>query len=1330
MRTQRICGSFNSIGGLVEVMPEGRQKRANFVRETIRSLNKIARSVVGRVVAGGVLLAVAASPIARAQDMSTGALNVTVQDPSGAAVNGAHLELKDLETNDVHAATTKGAGDAVLSFLNPAHYSLTITKDGFETKVYPSVTIQTNQTTDLKVTLALGVATQTVSVSGDTSPLLDTTENTVSTTIDLKEVEDLPVYGRDLFPLAFLVPGAVGNNFNNLPGGAVNVSANGFSTMTNRFKSGGFDADGASITNRLEDVQEMTVQAGELDASKGGTAAMDIGFLTKRGTNKFHGQLYEDYRSDALNANGWVNNDIGQHRTFLLENDFGGSVGGPILKDKLFFFASLSNFRQPFGSTVTTEVATPLALSGVYTYIPKDPHTGNDLPPQTENVLQAGASAGCSTCTGTINPLIATDLSNIQSTYNLSGATLTPLDINHENLNFPNKGSVINKYPTLRLDYNLTQRFRLTASANETNSYNINSGGAPFPGPLYANQAYSNVERNYQIVTGFDWDLKSDLVNAFRVGYLYTGFTYNSQGLGTPTATMVQQGDLQFGFGLNSGVNGFNSLRGGSLYPVLSVKDDFTWQRGRHTMAFGVESATEVDHYYNNQFVPYIGVNGISSGDPVTNALTAPVTPSGPDAPVPPASAVGDVEGLYATLTGRMTYYSLGQFVNASTKQFEPGISFDLHERLNQTALFFEDSWKVKPTLTLNLGLRWDFTGASKDETGFYTHPTVADLWGPTGVGDIFQPGTLTGDANPVEGPGAESYSPTYVHPEPNAGFAWNPQGAPGTLMGKFFGSGITVIRGSFTFKNYTEGAQNFWNFGSNNGANFNTYYYANPVAPGSGTPGAGFYNAGSVSLGGALPALASTSPSPFQSVIPESYQSFSGSSYLTFDPHIKQPYVESWQLGIQRQLSPNNLLEVRYVGNVAKDQWLAKNYNEVNIFENGFLKDFQAAQANLAASGGTTFQGSNPTPILSQAFAATGAAANFTNGQFITWLNQGQAGAFAADLAGNSSYLCSLVSTFTGCNVVGSPATGTYPINFLQANPFAAGQSILEMTNAGYSNYNALQIDFRQRLNHGMQFDANYTWAHSLENNVQGSITPGYYGGGGNGNSGNSSPGYYTLRNTHLNYFPSSFDIRQVFHLSGTYDLPFGHKQPFFNTNPIANAVIGGWTIGTILTRESGDPHLFVGGGTGNNFFNQETVNQNDSGIVLTGVSRSDLQKQISVRPGVAGSGRVSLFDPKYVSSAGQANTQYIGPETTAGQFGALMWLHAPKWISTDMAITKVIPLHREMNFSIQGEFINVFNHVAWAGMDTGVQDDIFGTTASTANGPRNIEIRGNLRF
>ena len=1251
------------------------------------------------------------------QDLSTGALNITVVDAQGALVPGAELVLKDLGTNDVHTATTRSSGVSVIPFLNPAVYSLNVTKAGFKSNEYGKVTISTNQVTNLTVTLKVGAATDTVTVDADSSSILNTTQNTLSTTIDMKQVQDLPTGARNVFDLAFLVPGAVDNNFNNLPGGAVDTSTNGFSTMTNRNKSGGFDTDGPSTIQRLETTQEMTVETGELDASKGGTSAMDIGFLSKRGTNKFHGELFEDYRSEAMNANGWNNNNAGLPRSLLIINDFGGDLAGPIIKDKLFFFVSLGNYRQPSQGLVHTLIPTAAVLQGIYTYTNA---ATNAI--ETTNVLQTGQSAGCSTCTGTINSIIAGDLANIETASHLSGTSITPLvDLNHDQLNFYNKSSTIERFPSARIDYNVTERFRLTGAFTESNFYYINTGAPPYPGPLFSNQAASYKNRNYQVVAGFDWTIKSNLVNAFRVGYLYTGAAYNTQGLNAPTADMMEQGDLAFGLNLNSGVNGFAALKGGSLYPVVSVKDDSTWTRGRHNMTFGGSASTEIDHYYNNQFVPYVGVSAIGQGDPVQTSLDNSVADG-------PTSAVGDVEGLYATLAGRMNYYSLGEFVNIHTKQFQPGISFNLHERLTQAALFFQDSWRVSSSLTLNYGLRWDFTGASKDETGYYTNPTVSALWGPSGVGNIFKPGTLSGDQNPVEGPHAESYAPTYVHPEPTVGFAWNPHEAPESMLGRMLGQGKSVIRGSFTLKNYTEGAQNFWSVGSNSGANFNTYYYADPVTPQAGvTPSAGFYNAGSVSLGGSLPPLQSTSPSPFQSIIPESYQTFSGTAYTTFDPHIKQPYVESWSLGYQRQLLPNDVIEVRYVGNVAKNQWLLENYNEVNIFENGFLSEFQAAQANLAASGGTTFQGGRPTPILNQAFQTSGLASNYTNGTFINYLQHGEAGAFASALAGNPTYLCSLIgSTFSPCAAQGIPGSGAYPINFFQENPYAAGAGNSELKNSGFSNYNALQIDFRQNSSHGLQFDANYTYSKSLGTSVQGSTAPGYYPG-----RSNSAPGFYTLRNKGLNYFPSAFDVRNVFHASGTYDFPFGHGKAFLNKSWVSNAVVGGWTIGTIVTWASGEPHLFSGGTQSNGIQTSanQTVNGNDSGISLIGVTSSQLQKQVHARY-IPGKPYVSLFDAKYINQvSGQANSAYIAPASTPGQFGQLLWLHDPSNFNTDLSLTKLIPIKSELKLKVQGVFLNAFNHVSWYGMDTGVQDGTFGTTA-TSSGPRQIEIRANLQF
>jgi hypothetical protein len=1244
-----------------------------------------------------------------AQDMSTGSLNVTVTDSAGALVPGAKLVLKDLGTNDVHTVTTKGDGTIVIPFLNPAVYSLTVSKEGFASNHYARVTITTNQVTNLTAALKVGATTETVTVSSDRSPILDTTGNTLSTNIDMKQVQDLPTSGRSVTSLAFLVPGAVDDNINNLPGGAENESANGFSTMINRNKSGGFDSESTVTVQRLESTQEMTVETGELDASKGGTAAMDIGFLTKRGTNQFHGSLFEDYRSEALNANSWARNFAKQPRGLLIINDFGASIGGPLWKDKLFFFASLGNYRRPFQNLVTTSIPTPLALSGVYTT------PGGTA---TENVLQVGAAAGCSTCTSTINPVVAADLANIQQAIAMPGVTITAgSDVNHENINFSNHGSQIERFPTLRMDYNVTKNFRLTGTAVGTFNYNNHSGNPPYPGPAFAADATSSKARDYQVVAGFDWTIKPNIVNAFRVGYLYANSEYSAQGLGAPTPQMTAAGDLianeTGSFGLNTGINGFNALHGGSLYPVRSLKDDTTWSHGKHTISFGVELSTEVDHYYNNQFVPYIYIDSISDGDPVLTTLdNSPAVLNGSQ------TDKALVESLYATLNGRVDYYSLGQFVNSQTKQFQPGISFNLHEKLTQVALFAQDSWKATPTLTLNAGLRWDFSGASTDETGFYTHPSISDLWGPSGQGNLFKPGTLSGNFNAVEGPAAQAYAPTYVHPEPTVGFAWNPHQDKDSAIGRIFGYGKSVVRGSFTLKTYTEGAQNFWNFGSNNGSNFNTYFTTEPVAPTPGvTPGAGFYNAGSYVLGMPVPQTLSSSPIPYQQVIPESYLALQGDTIATFDPHIKQPYLESWQFGIQRQLTQNSVIEVRYVGNVSKDQWLVKNYNEVNIFENGFLAEFQAAQANLTASGGKTFKGANPTPIMDQAFKTVGASA-YTNSTFINDLKTGQAGAMAGSLAGNATYLCSLTgANYPECGAQGFAGSGTYPINFWQANPYMNGGSILEMGNYGFSNYNALQVDFRQNPTHGMQFDVNYTFSKGLGTTVQGSTAPGYYGG-----RSNSAGGFITLRNEGLNYFPSAFDVRHVMHASGTYDFPFGHGRQFFNQNPIANSVLGGWTVGTIVTWESGEPHLLSGG--------TSTVNGSSSGIVLTGVTPSQLQHSIHART-VPGKAYVQLFDPKYIGANGEANPAYITYQSTPGQFGRFLWLHDPTNFNTDLALTKRVPIYREINLKLQANFLNAFNHVSWTGMQASVQSTTFGTTSTVFGaGARQIELQANVQF
>jgi hypothetical protein len=192
--------------------------------------------------------------------------------------------------------------------------------------------------------------------------------------------------------------------------------------------------------------------------------------------------------------------------------------------------------------------------------------------------------------------------------------------------------------------------------------------------------------------------------------------------------------------------------------------------------------------------------------------------------------------------------------------------------------------------------------------------------------------------------------------------------------------------------------------------------------------------------------------------------------------------------------------------------------------------------------------------------------------------------------------------------------------------------------------------------------------------------------------------------------------------HASGTYDLPFGRGRQFFNQNAIANAVIGGWTIGSIISWQTGEPHLLSGG--------NNTFNQFDGGIQLNGITASDLQHTIRPRH-VPGHAYVQMLDPKYIQPNGQgANPQYITPNFTPGTTAQYVWLHSPANFNTDASLTKLVPIYREMNLKLQGDFFNVFNHVSWTGFTTGATSATFGTSSSVFAAARQIEIRANIQF
>ncbi len=1252
--------------------------------------------------AGAVMLSVLAAVALLALTLSAqtgtqGGVTVLVTDTSGAVVSGATLTLTDLGTGTVRTGTTQSAGTYTFVGLPAATYSLTVVKQGFQKQVFGSVIVQEARVTDVRAQLKVGAVTSEVVVSGSAVPIVETTTNTIGTTIDLKQVNDLPLNGRDVSQLAQVVPGYNGT-WNGLPEAAQGNNINGVVSSSSRMKFAGNARP--AVQARLEDMQEMTVQTDQLGLAQGnGQSNMQVNYVTKRGSNAFHGSAYEDFRNSGLNANSWFNNAASLKRNTLILNDFGGTFGGPILHNKLFFFGSFATSREPSSFTTSNTFLTPAAQAGNYTF------TDNSGVVHTVNVLTDIAQPNG--LPSTVNSQIASQLQAVNDAVKAGSVTPTG-DPNLSQVSWLNPAPTTSYYPSLRLDYNVSSNLRLDFNYLETTSSNPNASAPPFPGANFANRSASNRSTNYTTGLGVDYTISPTLINQFRGGFLYdaTWYAYD--------AAPLYLTQPQIFYALGDGGQTFPTPIS-TYYPVVNFTNTLSWERGAHLFNFGISFYREQDHYWNAPLgYPNIDLY-LGPQDPAASTFAnAPQFANS-------SSAVSDEAGaLYATLVGRIGDVNGQHALDPKTHQYLTGPgAYPLDELQKGWGLFFEDSYHVTPSLTLNYGLRWDFTGDDHDPTSAYTSASLANIYGPTAVGDLFKPGVLNGVADPVLTTREHQYNPWNKSPQPAFGFAWNPDLENGWL-GSLFGGRSTVIRGGYSLRYYTEPNQLFWNDATDGGFNYYQSFNLNQAT--GGAPGT--FAPGSLALGDPFPPYALTPPS-FQTTVPMSELTFSNSPYgaTGINPNIRQPYVQSFTFGIQRQLGQSNVIEVRYVANHTIHQWVSLNPNEVNVFENGFLNEFKAAQNNLAinAANGINnsfanngYAGQVNLPIL------TTAGVSPTDGTFVRYLKNGQVGDAAGNLANNPNFLCALVGSanFSPCvPYVGAGVAGAYPMNFFQANPFGAGTegppylgpgTAGYTTDAGSGNYNGLQVDFRQKQWHGMQFDVNYTWSHTL------GIQP--------DNSWTGSFNLYTMRNLRNSYGPALFDHNHVIHAYGTYDLPFGTGKTWLNNNGLAAKALGDWTVGTFVTYQTGAPFRLTGA--------YHTFNDyGNGGITLTGASTSALQSSVDAQP-VPGQTYATGIDPKFIASGGRANASYLVPNTMAGILGFIPWLHGPRQFYQDLSLTKAVSLTERLHMELQGEFLNVWNHPVWGTPNGSLLSTGFGHIGAPTSGQRQVQLRANFTF
>jgi hypothetical protein len=1297
-----------------------------------------------------------------------GTLIGTVLDADGKAVVGATVVVTDSTTNlSLPPVKTGDGGKFAVNDLPPGHYKVTVTMANFKTAAENDVEIVMHRTYELPIKLEVGATGITVNVEAG-QQLLETVNTSTQATITGRSITNLPLNSRSALLLAVLDPGAqtVGgprnSTFEGLPKGAINITFDGINAQDNVLKS----SDGFFAINdpRIDDIEEFGITTSGNDPSKTGQGAVQMSYVSKRGGNAFHGGVWEYNRNQDYNSNYYFSNAQGLPRTKDQLNDFGYKIGGPIFKDKLFFFTDFDFFQFPQSVTrsrtiyttgtkaVTATGTTGLgAAAGFFNYVPVNSSGTATLP--TAAQLSAAPWVTCngnaasplctlqllhSTATGanptslsesggvtglptTVNGVVAPFLNAIENVFptapgnTVSAALVSPYQ-ESVGYNAPTIGK--RRYPDIRMDYNITKHHSL-----EVDYHYAWYGGGPdvlnSVDPTY-NVAPFNTSGGNQIsnrnlfVVAERWTIGSNKSNEIRAGFQSAPVNF---GLGEiqsffPTMTTnAAAGAQPVRFAL-SGVSALflnpNGTQGRDS-ALGELHDTFGWTHGSHQFSFGGD-ATDIVY---NDFFNYggsVGTLGINTNfDPAAGDFGNCFSDtSSPVCNLPNVSSTqtSNAEGLYGSLVGRVQSFSSTVAFNPLNRQYQSTVAQVDKVGQFEMGIYAADSWRVRPNVTFNYGLRWEYQSAPWDKNNQYWMAQNAnDVFGVSGAGNLFHPGSTAGNNNIqfVNDAGRSWYNPYFKAFAPSVGLAYQPNWDNGVMHHMFGAAGKTVLRAGFSIAYDREGINSFFGIAPGNNG------YSGSQASNAGATNSlanSTFQAGTLSLG-QTNNFVSQNPATFSQFTP--LVATTGQSINAFDPNLRPAMVESWNAGIQRELSQNMVLEIRYQANHGVGLVDQFNLDEVNIFENGFLSEFNNANTDLtickansaacilaqntagvAASKQTSksfadwgLPGQITLPVFSGAFTATktptmaqlaAAASNFSNSTFVTDLGLGGAGSLASSMGTGASPFSSFLANMQ---------TAGYPSNFFVVNPQATGGSYIT-TNGAQSTYNSLVVDLRHRPSHGLQFDASYVFSKSLTNYQA--------------NSSLNFFGFTTLRNLGYDKGPAPFNATHGIKIQMVYALPFGAGHRMSSSSGIVNRVIGGWEVDTVTRFQTGQPVLVTSGVTGGG-----TFNSNDPGVNLIGLTRQQIQSMLTTNK-TAVPGAVTYLPVSLLSGSGAsatANTAVFQACNVAGALCSKNFFTGPSFFRADISLVKTTKITERINFEMRMEALNAFNDADfyWAG-------------------------------
>ena len=568
---------------------------------------------------------------------AAGRIDGSVTDPTGAAVPGAEVAVTLIATGQPFKATTNERGEWTLPSMAAAEYKVVVTKPGFKSGIVPSVTVNAGVPALVNMKLEIGAATETVEVVGG-AEIVQATSATVSSTLGGRQLFELPFATRNAVELLVTQPGVQtptnprSSSVNGLPRGALNVSIDGMNTQDNMLKSS--DGFFSYIYPSVDALDELTVSTSAGSADSSGQGAAQIKFTTKSGSNQFHGGAFYQVRNTALDANYYFNNQQGLARDTIQLTQRGVHVGGPVKKDRMFFFVNYEQYKLPGTKSYTRTIMTPEAQKGNYTYCPS-PNTaaacaGNHGLLKTVNVLTLAQQSGF---VGTVDPILAKTYADIYGTAGggvLFSRESSNNDFNRRDLNYQPSGNQMRHFFTTRLDYNINSNHHLSLVYNydkyDSTPDFLNNVVAAYPGTgtvLGSNINTGQRSNRFAGTLSLRSQFGSRVTNEWRGG-LNGGSVLFFDAVGSSALFSEWRGyQPTFGFSLAGVTTATNSQRRNS--PVKDIADNVYIVKGSHQFSFG-GTFTQIDAYQqvvSTSVMPRIAF-GAATNDPITTGAGAP----------------------------------------------------------------------------------------------------------------------------------------------------------------------------------------------------------------------------------------------------------------------------------------------------------------------------------------------------------------------------------------------------------------------------------------------------------------------------------------------------------------------------------------------------------------------------------------------------------------------------------------------------------------------------------------------------------------------------------